>query len=93
MLEWNLNVDFWQDMCIGIVVENGVVVGVIIFMGIIVWLKVVVLMNGIFLNGLIYFGEKQFGGGCVVEWVVIGIIECLLELGFEVGWMKIGMLF
>jgi len=28
MLERNLNVDFWQDMCNGIIVEDGKVVGI-----------------------------------------------------------------
>lgn len=45
-------------MVLGILVENGKVVGVKIFLGIKVKGKLVVLINGIFLNGLIYIGDK-----------------------------------
>ena len=63
LLERNTNVDFWQDMCSGIIVENDVVIGVKTSLGIEIFSKTVVLTNGTFLNGLIHLGEKQFGGG------------------------------
>ena len=63
LLERNPNVDFWQDMCSGLIVENGKVLGVRTSIGVDIFGKSVILTNGTFLNGLIHLGEKQFGGG------------------------------
>lgn len=90
LLERNLNVDFWQDMCNGVIVEEDKIVGVTTSMGVEVRAKAVVLTNGTFLNGLIHLGEKQFGGGRAAERASTGITEQLLELGFEAGRMKTG---
>lgn len=90
LLERNPNVDFWQDMCNGLIVENGSVVGVRTSLGIPVYGKAVVLTNGTFLNGLIHLGEKQFGGGRIGEKGATGITEDLVALGFESGRMKTG---
>jgi tRNA uridine 5-carboxymethylaminomethyl modification enzyme len=90
LLEQNPNVDFWQDMCNGLIVENGTVIGVRTSMGIPVYGKAVVLTNGTFLNGLIHLGEKQFGGGRIGEKGATGITEDLVALGFESGRMKTG---
>lgn len=90
MLERNPGVDFWQDMCNGLVVENEKIVGVKTSMGIEIKGKSVVLTNGTFLNGLIHLGEKQFGGGRAGEKASTGITEDLRELGFETGRMKTG---
>jgi tRNA uridine 5-carboxymethylaminomethyl modification enzyme len=90
LLEQNPNVDFWQDMCTGVLVENGKVTGVKTSMDINIYAKSVVLTNGTFLNGLIHLGEKQFGGGRAAEKASTGITENLIELGFEAGRMKTG---
>ncbi len=90
MLERNPLVDFWQDMCNGIIVKDGKVVGVKTSIGIEVKAKTVVLTNGTFLNGLIHLGEKQFGGGRAGERASTGITEELIDLGFETGRMKTG---
>lgn len=90
LLERNPNVDFWQDMCNGLIVENGSVIGVRTSLGIPVYGKAVVLTNGTFLNGLIHLGEKQFGGGRIGEKGATGITEDLVALGFESGRMKTG---
>jgi tRNA uridine 5-carboxymethylaminomethyl modification enzyme len=90
LLEQNPNVDFWQDMCVGIIVEEGKVVGVKTSLDIDVFADSVVLTNGTFLNGLIHLGEKQFGGGRAAEKASIGITENLIQLGFEAGRMKTG---
>jgi tRNA uridine 5-carboxymethylaminomethyl modification enzyme len=89
-LEANPNVEFWQDMCVGLIVEDNCVVGVKTLMGIDVYAKAVVLTNGTFLNGLIHLGEKQFGGGRIGEKSAFGITEDLVRLGFESGRMKTG---
>ena len=90
LLERNPNVDFWQDMTTGLIVEGSKVTGVKTSLGIDVYAKSVVLTNGTFLNGLIHLGEKQFGGGRVGEKAAYGITEELVRLGFEAGRMKTG---
>lgn len=90
LLEQNPNVDFWQDMCVGVLVEHNTVVGVQLAMGTKVYATTVVLTNGTFLNGLIHLGEKQFGGGRAGEKAATGLTESLVALGFEAGRMKTG---
>src|SRR5690606_2599638 len=63
MLEKTPNLDFYQEMISGIVIENHKAVGVRTSLGIEIRAKSVILTNGTFLNGLIHIGEKQFGGG------------------------------
>ena len=90
LLERNQNVDFWQDMCTGLIVEENKIVGIKTSLGIDIKGKSVVLTNGTFLNGLIHMGEKQFGGGRAAERNSVGITEDLVQLGFETGRMKTG---
>lgn len=90
MLEQTPNVDFWQDMVKGLIIEDKSVCGVVTGMGIEIRGKSVVLTNGTFLNGIIHIGEKQFGGGRTGESAATGITEQLLSLGFESGRMKTG---
>ena len=90
MLEQTPNVDFWQDMVTGVLIESDRVVGVKTSMGMEIKGKAVVLNSGTFLNGLIHLGEKQFGGGRAGEGASFGITEQLVELGFEAGRMKTG---
>ncbi|WP_289037800.1 tRNA uridine-5-carboxymethylaminomethyl(34) synthesis enzyme MnmG [uncultured Zobellia sp.] len=94
--EWRLalenipNVDFYQEMVSGLLVENGKAVGVKSSLGIDIRSKSVILTNGTFLNGLIHIGEKQFGGGRAGEKAATGITEQLLDFGFDSGRMKTG---
>ncbi|WP_396636244.1 tRNA uridine-5-carboxymethylaminomethyl(34) synthesis enzyme MnmG [Maribacter sp. R77961] len=94
--EWRLalentpNVDFYQEMVSGLLVEGDKIVGVKTSLGIDIKGKAVVLTNGTFLNGLIHIGEKQFGGGRSGEKAATGITEQLTTLGFESGRMKTG---
>ena len=90
LLERNSNVDFWQDMCNGLLVENNRIIGIKTSLGINIYSKAVVLTNGTFLNGLIHIGEKQIGGGRAAEKASTGITEDLINLGFEAGRMKTG---
>lgn len=90
MLEAHPNIDFWQEMIVGVVVKDGRCVGVRTGIGLEIPSKSVVLTNGTFLNGIIHIGEKQFGGGRAGEKAAKGITEQLHELGFESGRMKTG---
>jgi tRNA uridine 5-carboxymethylaminomethyl modification enzyme len=89
-LEQNTNVDFWQDMAVGITTHNNKVTGVKTAMGIEIKSKSVILNSGTFLNGTIHLGEKQYGGGRMGEKAAHGITEQLVEIGFESGRMKTG---
>ncbi|ANH59557.1 tRNA uridine-5-carboxymethylaminomethyl(34) synthesis enzyme MnmG [Dokdonia donghaensis] len=89
-LEGTPNLDFYQEMVSGLLVENNKVVGVTTSLGIKVRGRSVVLTNGTFLNGLIHIGEKQFGGGRAGERPATGITEQLLDFGFDSGRMKTG---
>ncbi len=90
MLEQTPNLDFYQEMISGIIVENGIVNGVRTSLGLEIKAKSVVLTNGTFLNGLIHIGVKQFGGGRAGEKASTGITKDLTDLGFEAGRMKTG---
>ncbi len=94
--EWRLalertpNVDFYQDMVKGLLLEGNEVVGVKTSLGLDIKGRSVVLTNGTFLNGLIHIGDKQFGGGRAGEKAATGITEQLTDIGFESGRMKTG---
>ena len=90
MLEGTPNLDFYQDMVNGVLIENEKVVGVRTNIGIEIKAKTVILTNGTFLNGLIHIGEKQYGGGRAGESASFGITEDLVKIGFESGRMKTG---
>lgn len=90
MLEQTQNLDFYQEMVSGVVVEEDRIVGVRTSLGLEIRGKTVVLTNGTFLNGLIHIGEKQFGGGRAGESASVGITKDLVDLGFESGRMKTG---
>lgn len=90
MMEQTPNLDFYQEMVAGLIVENGKVCGVKTSLGVKILSKSVILTNGTFLNGLIHIGEKQFGGGRAGEKESTGITEDLIKVGFESGRMKTG---
>ena len=90
VLEGIKNLDFWQEMVTGLLVENNKIVGVKTGLGVEMKAKNVILTNGTFLNGLIHIGDKSFGGGRASERASTGITEELKALGFEAGRMKTG---
>jgi tRNA uridine 5-carboxymethylaminomethyl modification enzyme len=90
MLENTPNVDFYQDTVQGLIIEDGMAVGVTTGLGHQIRSKAVVLTNGTFLNGVIHIGEKNFGGGRMAEKASTGITEQLVSLGFETDRLKTG---
>lgn len=90
MLEQTPNLDFYQDMVKGLLVEDGVVTGVETNLGHKIKAGAVILTNGTFLNGVIHIGEKNFGGGRVSEKSATGITEQLVSLGLESARLKTG---
>ncbi|WP_457615945.1 tRNA uridine-5-carboxymethylaminomethyl(34) synthesis enzyme MnmG, partial [Lutibacter sp.] len=90
MLEQTKNLDFYQDMVNGLLIENNTIVGVKTALGITIKAKTVIITAGTFLNGLIHIGDKTFGGGRAGESASTGITEDLVKHGFEAGRMKTG---
>lgn len=90
LLEKTPNLDFYQEMVSGLLVDKDKVVGVKTSLGIEIKAKTVVLTNGTFLNGLIHIGDKNFGGGRAGEKAATGITEQLVDFGFDSGRMKTG---
>ena len=90
MLENTPNLDFYQEMVVGILTEKDACIGVKTSLGLTIKSRTVILTNGTFLNGLIHIGEKNFGGGRAGEKSATGITEQLIELGFDSGRMKTG---
>lgn len=94
--EWRLQleaiqgVDFWQDMVVELLEENGKCVGVKTQIGVEFKSSAVILTNGTFLNGLIHIGDKKFGGGRAGARPSVGLTEQLRSFGFESGRMKTG---
>jgi len=90
MLEKTPNLDFWQDIVTGIIVEDNRAVGVKTGMGHEIKTRTLILTNGTFLNGKIHIGRKQFGGGRMGDPASRGLTEELNDLGFESSRMKTG---
>ena len=90
MLEQTKNLDFYQEMVVGLLIRGNKCVGVKTSLGTEISSRSVVLTNGTFLNGLIHIGEKNFGGGRAGEKASKGITEQLIDLGFDYGRMKTG---
>jgi len=90
MLENTPNVDFYQDMVVGLLIKGEKVIGIKTGLDNQIKAKAVVLTNGTFLNGVIHIGEKQLGGGRMAEKSATGITEQLVSLGFESDRLKTG---
>jgi len=90
MLEQTKNLDFYQENVVGLLFDDGKVVGVKTALGIEIKSKSVIITAGTFLNGLMHLGDKTFGGGRAGESASIGITEDLIKVGFESGRMKTG---
>jgi tRNA uridine 5-carboxymethylaminomethyl modification enzyme len=90
MLESIPNLDFWEDMVVDLLIDNGEVRGVVTRLGMKIESNSVILTNGTFLNGLIHIGEKNFGGGRIGENASRGLTEVLREYGFESDRLKTG---
>ena len=90
MLESTPNLDFYQDMVVGLIVEKNKIKGVMTGLGNKIYSRAVILTNGTFLNGLIHVGDKNFGGGRAGEKPSTGITANLESYGFRSGRMKTG---
>ena len=80
----------WQDSVRQLIIEDGVLKGVMTADGAAFRAPAVVLTNGTFLNGLMHIGRVQIEGGRVSEPTATGLTEQLVSLGFAAGRMKTG---
>jgi len=90
MLEKTVNLDFYQDTVVSLLVKENRVAGVKTSLGHNIFSDSVVLTNGTFLNGKVHIGDKNFGGGRISEKAAFGITEQLVSLGFESDRLKTG---
>jgi tRNA uridine 5-carboxymethylaminomethyl modification enzyme len=84
------NIDFWQDMVTGLMIENDTAIGVSTKFGNKIYGKAVIFTNGTFINGLMHVGNVKIAGGRASEPASLGLSDQLREYGFEVGRMKTG---
>lgn len=89
-LEKNVNLSFYQDTVIDLIIKNNKVIGVKTIFGIDIKSQSVILTNGTFLNGIIHIGNKKNNGGRITENSVKGLTEKLKKIGFLSGKMKTG---
>jgi tRNA uridine 5-carboxymethylaminomethyl modification enzyme len=90
LLENTKNLDFWQDMVMSLLIEEGLIKGVCTKMGLNFISKAVILTSGTFQNGLMHIGRTKISGGRAAEPASVGISDQLKDYGFEVGRMKTG---
>jgi tRNA uridine 5-carboxymethylaminomethyl modification enzyme len=90
VLEQNKNIDFYQDMVVGLVKKQDSILGIKTRLGHEIIANAVVLTNGTFLNGVIHIGEKQMSGGRMSENNSVGITEQLISWGFKSDRLKTG---
>ncbi len=89
-LEKKQTLSFRQDNVVDLLIEGGVVSGVVTQTGQKFYSKSVVLTSGTFLNGLIHIGDANYGGGRSGERASIGISAALEKQGFSIGRLKTG---
>jgi tRNA uridine 5-carboxymethylaminomethyl modification enzyme len=84
------NIEIVEDSAVGVITENGSVVGIGTINGGEIYCKALILSSGTFLNGLMHTGLNKTSGGRFGELPAIGITESLVKLGFEYGRLKTG---
>ena len=90
ILENTPNLNMWQDIATGLIVENGEVKGVKTQMDAEFRAKCVIITAGTFLNGLMHIGKVQIEGGRVAEPASKGLTESITSHGIVSGRMKTG---
>lgn len=84
------NLEIKQGTTQSLIVENGIIQGVVTLEGIEYRAKTVILSSGTFMRGLLHIGETNFSGGRGGDKAATGLSPCLEELGFSLGRLKTG---
>ena len=82
--------DFWQDMVVDIIIEEGEIKGVKTEWGMKFYAKAVILTSGTFMNGLMHVGKNKISGGRAAEPPSDGLSDHIEINGFRKGRMKTG---
>ncbi len=90
VLENTDNLDMWQDMVSGLLIEDKKIYGVRTKLGVEFTAQAVILTNGTFLNGLMHVGKSKAKGGRISEAASYGLSEELDGVGIPLGRMKTG---
>lgn len=84
------NLDIKQATVDRLLVEGGVIKGVLTSLGIFYGAKAVIVTTGTFLKGLIHIGLDNFEAGRAGEFPSKGLSDSLRQLGFRMGRLKTG---
>ena len=90
VVENQKNLSIRQAMVESLVVEGGMVAGVVDTSGHFYAAKRIIVTTGTFLNGLVHIGTSQTSSGRAGELASVGLANQLKALGFDVGRMKTG---
>jgi tRNA uridine 5-carboxymethylaminomethyl modification enzyme len=89
-LELQPNLEIRQSMVESLLIEGGMVTGVIDQFGVLYESAAVVVSTGTFLHGLIHIGKNRIPSGRAGEFPSIALADRLQKIGFELGRMKTG---
>jgi len=84
------NLHIVESQITDIIINNGVVSGVISSIGRVYHAPKVILANGTFLNGVIHVGSNEYQGGRAGEPADMHLSSVLRKQGFEIGRFKTG---
>ena len=89
-IERSENLDLKQGMVQKLVIEDGMVKGVIDQTGFEYSTRAVIIATGTFLRGMVHIGSSKIKAGRAGEFASIGLAEDLSQIGFNMGRMKTG---
>lgn len=90
VLETTQGLHIKQGFADDLLVQDGVVLGVISNYGVLFESKAVILTTGTFMNGLMHYGENKQSGGRAGDVASFGLSGSLKKMGFELVRMKTG---
>lgn len=90
VVEKQKNLFLRQALVDRLIIEDGIIIGVVDNTGYFYGTKTVVITTGTFLNGLVHIGASRQPAGRAGEIASINLAVCLRECGFEMGRMKTG---
>ncbi len=90
VLERQENLDVFQAEVLGLIFENGKVLGVETSVGSSFFSETVVITTGTFLNGLLHVGHNTFEGGRMGDFSAKSLTQSLKNAGIEIGRLKTG---
>lgn len=89
-LEKTQNLDIKQGTCEDLIIENGVIKGVITKEGLAYHAPCVIITSGTFMRGLIHMGEVNLSGGRAGDPPSVGLSASLEAHGIKLGRLKTG---